>query len=280
MPRRKSTAVTTAPVKEEPQEVRGGNAYLQKFTDVRRDELARFSRLSTMKALSHLDAAITPLWADAIATVSNAPAGQRKLRSTDCTRLQQRHGRNAQNHIAKLLDKASKNPKQQKADQLEAFILLKQLQLYDNCMRVPGCVPDWLRAIAPPSQNALSEIIDAETADTSTDAVKSTSHVHKRVKLEPVESCDEATSANSSAKVGSSLDHAVKSDDMTHDSQKITGDIDAAADNDNLLITQQSTDMTVMTDSNALTVEPMQIETSDTMEVDDGRVQNLLIQQQ
>jgi hypothetical protein len=285
MPRRKSTAVTTAPVKEEPQEVRGGNAYLQKFTDVRRDALARFSRLSTKKALSQLDAAITPLWADATATVSNAPVGQRKLRSTDCTRLQQLHGRYAQNHIAKLLDKASKNPKQQKAELLEAFILLKQLQLYDNCMRVPGCVPDWLRAIAPPSQNALSEvilisddedteIIDAETADTSTDAVKSTKHVHKRVKLEPVESCDEATSANSSAKVGSSLDHAVNSDDMTHDSQKITGDTDAAAvSDDNIIITQQSTAMTVMSVSNAQNFETMQIESGDTtIDVDDGSV--------
>jgi hypothetical protein len=164
--------------------------------------------------------------------------------------------------------------------------LLKLLQLYDNCMQ-PGCVPDWLRAIKQSStakrrrKNALPEvilisddedreIIDAESADTSTDAIESTNHVHKRVKVEPVESCDEATSSSTSAKVGSPSHDALSSADMTQDSLLITGDTSAVEEsNESMMITEQTTAMAVIADNHALNVATMQMETGDTaMEVD------------
>jgi hypothetical protein len=61
---------------------------------------AVFTRLSTKKALPQLGAAIKPLWAHASANVSNTPVGQRRLRSTDCTRLERLHGENVMNQFS------------------------------------------------------------------------------------------------------------------------------------------------------------------------------------
>jgi hypothetical protein len=247
MPRPRKSAAAAAAVKAEPQEARGGNSYLQQFTDIRVKELARLSSLKTKAALPRLLEDIKPLWAEASAIVYNAKVGQRKLRSNDSTHLQRVHGENVKNHLAKLLDKACKNPEQQRTDFTEALILLKQLQLYDSCMQQEECMPDWLRAIKKRStakrhsagddlpfvvvisDDDEKEIFDADSAGISanTDGLV---HLQKRVKLEPVEHCDDAA-------------------------QRITSDINAETVCDNKI-------------TSALNIKSLQLDTADTaMEV-------------
>jgi hypothetical protein len=285
MPRPRKSAL--AAVKAEAQEVRGGNAYLQQFTDVRTRELAVFSRLSTKKALPRLDAAIKPLWADASATVCNTPVGQRRLRSADCTRLERLHGANVKNHIANLLDKASKDPEKQRIDLTDALILLKQLQLYDSCMPQPGCVPDWLQALRQAntakrhselrevivlSDDNDGEIIDADNADISTaSACDGTEPVSKRAKLELNDSNDGLGGTASSVCLDNpSHDDAVGNADTTDAGHMAAAGDSAALECDGMISSQHTTNLMVMHDVSTLNCHTEQIDTNDaTMNLSD-----------
>jgi hypothetical protein len=182
------------------------------------------------------------------------------------------------NNTAKLLDKARKAPEKQRSDLTEALILLKQLQLYDNCMQQPGCVPDWLQAIRKSStathhgQGELpemisisddidNEIIDADSAVTSTGAIDSTEPVYIRAKLELFESCDDDSSSVS--KLDSSSHNGNNNTEVTRNGHMTTDGNSNAAGCDNVLTSQCMTNMMVMTDVNSLGCSSQQIETTD-----------------
>jgi hypothetical protein len=160
-PRKSAAAPPPAAVKQEAQEARGDNAYLQLFEDIRTEELARLSQLSTKDALRELEAAIRPLWSRASETVrrkkvitTKQPDGSTKRElsrySTKIKRIDVEHSALASQHFEQLLKKNSKNTQQQRTNMTEALILLKQLQAYNlkpAKLHEQGCIPAWYQEL-------------------------------------------------------------------------------------------------------------------------------------
>eukprot|EP00953_Heterococcus_sp_UTEX-ZZ885_P003457 2386-Heterococcus_DN1.PRE.5 len=183
-PRKSGAAPPPAAVKQEVQEAGGGNAYLQLFEDIRTEELARLSHLTTKDALRSLEAAFRPLWSRASQTVrrkkvitTKQPDGSTKRElsrySTKIKRIDDEHSPQARQHIEQLLKKNSKNTEQQRTDLTEALILLKQLQAYNvnpAKLHEQGCIPAWYQDLTGIS-NCTSELIDVSAEDTIVECI-------------------------------------------------------------------------------------------------------------
>jgi hypothetical protein len=177
---RKSAAAPppVALVKQEAQETRGNNAYLQLFEDIRTKELARLSQLSSKAALRDLETVIRPLWSKATETVrrkklitTKQPDGSTKRElsrySTKIKRIDDEHSAAARQHIEQLLKMNSKSTEQQRTDLTEALILLKQLQAYNvnpDKLHKQGCIPAWYQELTGIS-NCACELIDVSAED-------------------------------------------------------------------------------------------------------------------
>eukprot|EP00953_Heterococcus_sp_UTEX-ZZ885_P003463 2386-Heterococcus_DN1.PRE.11 len=178
-----AAAAAVAP-KEEPQEVRGDNAYLNQFSDIRAEEVAEFSHLKTKDAVPQLKAAIKPDWDKATKTVLKKklisvkhPDGSTTREvsryGTKVKRIDAEHSEKARQHIEQLLTKTGKNAEQERRDLTEALILLKQLEKYNTNpakLHEQGCIPAWYQELTGIS-DGTSELIDVSGDDDTTECV-------------------------------------------------------------------------------------------------------------
>eukprot|EP00953_Heterococcus_sp_UTEX-ZZ885_P029265 15550-Heterococcus_DN1.PRE.1 len=221
-----AAAAVVAP-KEEPQEVRGDSAYLNQFSDIRAQELAKFAHLNTKDAVPQLKAAIKPYWHKALETVlkkkliaTKQPDGSTTREvsryGTKVKRIDAEHSEKARQHIEQLLAKTGKDVEQERRDLTEALILLKQLDKYNMSpakLHEQGCIPAWYQELTGIS-DCTSEFIDLSGIDDAEECVD----------------VDEfECSTESSNEESNSTFRAVKTELVEHDNDDSSGNSGTAA---------------------------------------------------